>query len=190
MLAGHGDGGVGRDGLAAVHPAAELRALLFGHGQLAVRLAVRQDVYKRQGQFDSSRVYAEFRRLDQSRIVDTTSGWFRCGETDVDSRHIYFGPWRLRPGEKPLVLTEFGGCCLAVPGHMFHPEKTYGYSTSENREALKEAILKLYETRILPAVQNGLCAAIYTQLSDVEDEINGLVTYDRRTVKTVSYTHL
>ena len=136
------------------------------------------------GQFDSSRVYAEFRRLDQSRIVDTTSGWFRCGETDVDSRHIYFGPWRLRPGEKPLVLSEFGGCCLAVPGHMFHPEKTYGYSTSENRKALKEAILKLYETHILPAVQNGLCAAIYTQLSDVEDEINGLVTYDRRTVKT------
>lgn len=135
------------------------------------------------GQFEGSAAYARLRRLDSSRIIDTTSGWFRGPDTDVDSRHIYFGPWRLKAGQKPLVLSEFGGCCLAEPGHLFHPEKAYGYSTCETRAALAAAIAALYETRILPAAQKGLCGAIYTQLSDVEDEINGLVTYDRRVVK-------
>ena len=101
----------------------------------------------------------------------------------MDSRHIYYGPWRLRAGKKPLVLSEFGGCCLSVEGHRFNPDKSYGYSTSENPEALQQAITRLYEQKVLPAVQRGLCAAIYTQLSDVEDEINGLVTYDRRVTK-------
>ena len=135
------------------------------------------------GQFESSRAFRRLRRLDGSRFIDSTSGWFRGGETDVDSRHIYFGPWKLDAGEKPLVLSEFGGCCLPVEGHMFHPDKTYGYSACKTREEFGRAIRELYERRVLPVVSRGLCAAIYTQLSDVEDEINGLVTYDRRTVK-------
>lgn len=135
------------------------------------------------GQFEGSKAYGLLRQLDSSRIIDTTSGWFRGPDTDVDSRHIYFGPWRLNAGEKPLVLSEFGGCCLAEPGHLFHPEKAYGYSTCETRRDLAQAIAALYETHILPAARQGLCGAIYTQLSDVEDEINGLVTYDRRVVK-------
>ena len=66
---------------------------------------------------------------------------------------------------------------------MFHPDKAYGYSACKTREEFARAIRELYEQRVLPVVPKGLCAAIYTQLSDVEDEINGLVTYDRRTVK-------
>lgn len=135
------------------------------------------------GQFDATAVYEKLRALDDTRFIDSTSGWFRGGRTDVDSRHIYYGPWRLRAGKKPLVLSEFGGCCLSVEGHRFNPDKSYGYSTSETPEALQEAITRLYEQKVLPAVQRGLCAAIYTQLSDVEDEINGLVTYDRRVIK-------
>ncbi len=135
------------------------------------------------GQFESSRAFRRLRQLDGSRFIDSTSGWFRGGETDVDSRHIYFGPWKLDAGEKPLVLSEFGGCCLPVEGHMFHPDKAYGYSACKTREEFARAIRELYEQRVLPVVPKGLCAAIYTQLSDVEDEINGLVTYDRRTVK-------
>lgn len=135
------------------------------------------------GQFDSSALYARLRALDPDRIIDTTSGWFRGGDTDVDSIHHYYGPWRLKAGRRPLLLSEFGGCCLAVEGHLFHPDKTYGYSTSLSPAGLTEAILTLYRRRVLPAVAKGLCGAIYTQLSDVEDEINGLVTYDRRVLK-------
>lgn len=135
------------------------------------------------GQFDGSAAYARLRALDDSRWIDTTSGWFRGSETDVDSRHIYYGPWRLRAKEKPLVLSEFGGACLAVEGHRFNPDASYGYSTSDTPAALQQAITALYTRKVLPAVRRGLCAAIYTQLSDVEDEINGLLTYDRRVCK-------
>ncbi len=135
------------------------------------------------GQFDASQVYAHLRSLDASRFIDTASGWFRGGDTDVDSRHIYFGPWRLRAGEKPLLLTEFGGACLGVEGHMFHPEKAYGYSTCKNQKELEQRLLSMYEKYVLPAASKGLCGAIYTQLSDVEDEINGLITWDRQIVK-------
>lgn len=135
------------------------------------------------GQFDSARVYARLKELDPDRFVDTASGWFLPAATDVDSRHIYFGPWRLRPGDNPLLLTEFGGACLAVEGHLYHPDKSYGYSTCKDRAALEQRLRALYEKRVLPAARKGLCGAIYTQLSDVEDEINGLVTWDRRVVK-------
>ena len=101
----------------------------------------------------------------------------------MDSRHIYYGPWRLHAKEKPLVLSEFGGACLAVEGHRFNPDASYGYSTSTTPAALQQAITALYTRKVLPAVRRGLCAAIYTQLSDVEDEINGLLTYDRRVCK-------
>lgn len=135
------------------------------------------------GQFESSAAYAKLKALDDSRFVDTTSGWFRGGDTDIDSRHIYYGPWTLRAGEKPLVLSEFGGCCLAVEGHRFNPDKSYGYSTSRTPQELQQALDRLYTQKVLPAVAKGLCGAIYTQLSDVEDEINGLITYDRRVLK-------
>ena len=126
------------------------------------------------GQFDSTAAYRRLRQLDSSRFIDTTSGWFRGGETDVDSIHHYYGPWRLKAGRRPLLLSEFGGCCLAVEGHLFHPDKAYGYSTCRTPAELQNAILTLYRRRVLPQISKGLCGAIYTQLSDVEDEINGL----------------
>ena len=135
------------------------------------------------GQFDSTAAYRRLRQLDSSRFIDTTSGWFRGGETDVDSIHHYYGPWRLKAGRRPLLLSEFGGCCLAVEGHLFHPDKAYGYSTCRTPAELQNAILTLYRRRVLPQIPKGLCGAIYTQLSDVEDEINGLVTFDRRVQK-------
>ena len=136
------------------------------------------------GQFDATAVYAKLQALDASRFIDATSGWFRGGRTDVDSRHIYYGPWRLRGNRKqPLVLSEFGGACLAVEGHRFNPEASYGYATARDGAALQQTLDRLYIQKVLPAIKRGLCAAIYTQLSDVEDEVNGLVTYDRRVVK-------
>lgn len=136
------------------------------------------------GQFDSDRVCRWFRTLDATRFIDTTSGWFRGKNTDVDSRHQYFGKLRLKgDGLRPLVLSEFGGKTWRVEGHIFNPDKTYGYGACPTKEALNEAVASLYRESILPAVEKGLCAAIYTQVSDVEDEVNGLMTYDRRVVK-------
>lgn len=136
------------------------------------------------GQFDSDRVCRWFRTLDATRFIDTTSGWFRGKNTDVDSRHQYFGKLRLKSdGLRPLVLSEFGGKTWRVEGHIFNPGKTYGYGACPTKEALNEAVAALYRESILPAVEKGLCAAIYTQVSDVEDEVNGLMTYDRRVVK-------
>ena len=135
------------------------------------------------GQFDSDNVYEQFRKLDDTRFIDSTSGWFRQKKSDVDSRHVYFRKVKLKAGKKPLVLSEFGGKTHKVEGHVFNPDKSYGYGGCETLEALNEALVKLYMDEIVPCVKNGLCAAIYTQVSDVEDEINGLLTYDRKVEK-------
>lgn len=136
------------------------------------------------GQFDSTAVYRCLKELDNSRFIDTTSGWFRGSETDVESLHIYFGSWKkLQPCNKPLVLSEFGGYVYRVEGHLFNPDKSYGYRTCKTREAFMADLEQLYRKKVIPAVRLGLCAAVYTQVSDVEDEINGLVTYDRRYLK-------
>ena len=136
------------------------------------------------GQFDSDAVYEQFLALDDSRWIDSTSGWFRRRKTQVDSRHVYFRKVKLSgDGKTPLVLSEFGGKTYKAEGHVFNPEKSYGYGGCQTPEALTQALISLYRDEILPCVKKGLCAAIYTQVSDVEDEINGLVTYDRRVEK-------
>ena len=136
------------------------------------------------GQFDSDNVYEQFKMLDDTRFIDSTSGWFRRKKTDVDSRHVYFRKVKLKgDGVKPLVLSEFGGKTYKAEGHVFNPDKSYGYGGCEALEELNAAVVKLYTDEIIPCAKNGLCAAIYTQVSDVEDEINGLVTYDRKVEK-------
>ena len=141
------------------------------------------------GQFDSDNVYEWFRTLDDTRFIDTTSGWFRRKETDVDSRHVYFRKVRLEgDGKKPLFLSEFGGKTYRAEGHIFNPEKVYGYGGCETEEALAAALEELYLREVLPCIEKGLCAAVYTQVSDVEDEINGLLTYDRKVCKVTSET--
>ena len=136
------------------------------------------------GQFDSDAVYEQFLALDDSRWIDSTSGWFRRRKTQVDSRHVYFRKVKLSgDGKKPLVLSEFGGKTYKAEGHVFNPEKSYGYGGCQTPEALTQALISLYRDEILPCVKKGLCAAIYTPVSEVEDEINGLVTYDRRVEK-------
>lgn len=136
------------------------------------------------GQFDSDTVYQRLRALDGSRIIDTTSGWFRRKCSDVESLHIYFGPWsQIHPYKKPLVLSEFGGYAYGEEGHLFNPDKAYGYKTCKSRCELSEQLSALYRGKVLPAIKKGLCGAICTQVSDVEDEINGFLTYDRKVCK-------
>ena len=135
------------------------------------------------GQFDSTALYRHLKALDSTRIVDSASGWFTGGESDVVSDHVYFKPFRPRKTKKPLVLSEFGGYAWKVPDHAFDPDHEYGYRHFEDQETFEKALVELYEKEIVPAIPKGLCGAIYTQLSDVEDETNGLVTYDRKVMK-------
>ena len=136
------------------------------------------------GQFDSDNVYKQLRALVDTRIIDTTSGWFRRKNSDVESLHIYFGPWnQLRVCEKPLILSEFGGYACSVEGHIFNPSKAYGYKTCTDLKDFQARILALYNDKVIPAIKKGLCGAICTQVSDVEDEINGFLTYDRKVCK-------
>ena len=136
------------------------------------------------GQFDSDNVYERFKKLDDTRFVDSTSGWFRQKKSDVDSRHVYFRKVKLSgDGVKPMVLSEFGGKTYKCDGHVFNPDKSYGYGGCESLDGLAKAVSDLYRNEIIPCVKKGLCAAIYTQVSDVEDEINGLVSYDRKVEK-------
>ena len=135
------------------------------------------------GQFDSDAVCEQFRKLDSSRFIDATSGWFRRNNTDVDSRHVYFREVKLKATDKPLVLSEFGGYSYKPEGHVFNTEQTYGYGKFENPKQFREALEKLYRDQIVPLVKKGLCATVYTQVSDVEDETNGLLSYDRKICK-------
>lgn len=135
------------------------------------------------GQFDGNTAYARLRELDATRFIDTASGWFKVTDTDVDSEHIYFKPVKLKYTDKPMVLSEFGGYAYKPDGHAFNPTGTYGYRFFKERADFEDALVKLYEDEIIPAVGEGLCGAVYTQVSDVEDETNGLLSYDRKIVK-------
>ena len=136
------------------------------------------------GQYrDAERIYRELKAKDPTRIYDTASGWFRVKESDVQSEHVYFKKIDLKVGKLPLVLSEFGGYSCKLEGHSFNLDKTYGYRTCETTERFEADLLSLYRTEILPAIGEGLCAAVLTQVSDVEDETNGLLTYDRRVTK-------
>ncbi len=135
------------------------------------------------GQFDSQTQYESLKQLDTSRFVDTTSGWFRCGDSDVESIHVYFKPVKLPKSGKPIVLSEFGGYSYKPEGHVFNTEKNYGYRFFREQEDFMDALETLYREEVIPAKEKGLCGAIYTQLSDVEDETNGLYSYDRMVCK-------
>ena len=136
------------------------------------------------GQFDSTLVMERLRALDPTRPVDPASGWHDQGEGELRSLHVYFKPFRFRRDRRgrALALSEFGGYNLRVDGHCFN-QKDYGYRRLPDAAALWRDFVRLYEREVLPAVPRGLCAAVYTQLSDVEDEVNGFVTYDRRVEK-------
>jgi hypothetical protein len=82
-----------------------------------------------------------------------------------------------------MILSEFGGYSYKPEGHVFNPVNTYGYRFFGEQADFENALIKLYEDEIIPAVEKGLCGAVYTQVSDVEDETNGLLSYDRKVLK-------
>lgn len=135
------------------------------------------------GQFDAPEVTERIRRLDPTRLIDHASGWFDQGGGDVASLHYYFFTLKCKPEpERALALTEYGGYSLSLPGHSACP-KEYGYRKFKTTESLTRGYDQLHREVILPAVRRGLSATIYTQLTDVEEETNGLYTYDRAVCK-------
>ncbi len=135
------------------------------------------------GQFCGTEMYRLLKKIDSTRFIDTASGWFSKVESDVDSQHIYFRKVKLKAKQRPLVLSEFGGYSYRIKGHSFNMNNEYGYGKYNSREDFAKAFCDLYENEIIPLIPKGLCATVYTQVSDVEDETNGLFTFDRRVLK-------
>ncbi|MBQ9047264.1 MAG: hypothetical protein IJ120_05145 [Solobacterium sp.] len=135
------------------------------------------------GQFDSAAVTDHIRAYDSTRLVDSASGWYDQGAGDFLSIHNYFLPFRVPAADgRILLLSEFGGYSYLEWGHS-EAEKLYGYRKYKDKVRLDAAVDKLYSKAILANIPKGLSGCIYTQVSDVQDECNGLFTADRRIVK-------
>lgn len=136
------------------------------------------------GQFDASDAVKRILKLDKTRTIDHASGWHDQKIGEIKSLHVYFRRYRFKRDklERAVVLSEFGGYNFRAEGHCFN-DRDFGYKRLKSQKELLEAFENLYYNEILPAKEKGLCATVYTQLSDVEDELNGLVSYDRKVVK-------
>ncbi len=138
------------------------------------------------GQYDSDRICRLLKGADSTRFFVSASGWFAQEEGDVESEHVYFSS-RVLEGTRPgkfLLLSECGGFPLRVEGHTAQNRKSYGYGGQARTPGeLTGRVQGLYDDMVLPSVPKGLCGCIYTQLSDVEGENNGLYTYDRQVRK-------
>lgn len=136
------------------------------------------------GQFDAEKNVAAILEMDATRTIDHASGWHDQGIGDFKSLHVYFDDYRYAPDKQGrcVILTEFGGYAFAVEGHT-SDVKPFGYKKFKSAAELRRGITLLYDGQIRPAVKKGLSAAVYTQLTDVEGELNGLITYDRRELK-------
>lgn len=139
------------------------------------------------GQFESDYLYEMVKELDETRLIDSTSGWFAGEKSDFDSEHIYFKAEPQtdgkRIGKRPLFMSECGGYTRLIDGHHYSKYAACGYGGADTEEDLTAMICGMYEDMIIPGIPDGICGCIYTQLSDVEDEINGLYTYDRKICK-------
>lgn len=137
------------------------------------------------GQFDAKEIATWVKRYDPTRLVDHASGWFDQGGGDFRSAHVYFKKLpNLQPESKRAVaISEFGGRMLKIGGHMWNPKGDFVYKKFKTKRELTEGYIRLLEDELMPLVEDRLSAAIYTQTTDVEIEVNGFVTYDREVEK-------
>lgn len=136
------------------------------------------------GQFDSARIAKHISDYDPSRTVDHASGWHDQKIGQTKSLHVYFKKYVHRQDKlgRAVLLSEFGGYSYYCKGHSFS-DTEFGYKKFKSVNELAEALRKLYAGQIKPSHKQGLAAAVYTQLTDVEEEVNGLISYDRKIVK-------
>lgn len=137
------------------------------------------------GQFDAGKATQLIRKLDPGRLVNEACGWFDQKGGDMYSIHNYVYKLKVKPKEPRVVaLTEYGGYAYPVPGHLAC-DREFGYQVYRSREELTANYRRLWEEEIYPNLERGLSSAIYTQTSDIEEEVNGVMTYDRDMVKFI-----
>ena len=138
------------------------------------------------GQFDSKRIYLELKNIDDTRIYDHASGWHDQGVSETKSLHVYFTKVKMPKAKsvknRAVILSECGGYNLAIEGHRYS-DTNFGYRYMETKQDLINMYHKFIDRDVLLNIPKGLSAFIYTQLSDVEDELNGFVTFDREVIK-------
>ncbi len=135
------------------------------------------------GQFDTERITAFIKAYDPTRLVINTSGWSDRGVGDIHDIHSYPGPdMPALSDSRAVVLGEFGGLGLPISGHTWQDEKNWGYRNYTDTVELTKNYTALID-KLVPLKDKGLAAAVYTQTSDVEVEVNGLMTYDRKMIK-------
>ena len=137
------------------------------------------------GQFDTERVTERISKLDTSRLIDSASGWYDQGVGDIYDIHRYPNP--LMPSidkakSRALVVGEFGGLGLEVENHMWTTSEKFVYRSFPDSTKLTKKYERLIK-KLKILIENGLSAAIYTQITDVEGEVNGLLSYDREVIK-------
>ncbi len=134
------------------------------------------------GQFDAGEIYQRIRKLDSTRLIDHASGWYDQGCGDFTSVHNYFRTLKVLSNSRPFILSEFGGEAYYIKEHSYSSQ-IYGYRIHPSKESLNKAFTEKMNQEIPSLIEQGLCASVYTQLTDVEDEVNGLLTYDRKICK-------
>ena len=136
------------------------------------------------GQFDAKLIGDAIKEADPSRFVDHASGWYDQKGCDFRIIHKYILPFIMPKYDgRPIVLSEFGGYSQKIRNHVWNWEKSFGYQMYANKVALTKAYKALHEKQIIPNIKKGLSATVYTQVSDVEFEVNGILSYDRELVK-------
>ena len=137
------------------------------------------------GQFDSKDIYSELKEIDNTRLYDHASGWHDQGVSDVKSYHVYFKPFKIKKcknlQERAVILSEFGGFVLKIEGHMI--EGNHVYKSFKTKEEWLEKYKSTIKRDVIDNIPKGLSAIVYTQLSDVEEELNGFITFDRQVIK-------
>lgn len=139
------------------------------------------------GQFDAKEIGIKVKEYDPTRFVDHASGWHDQKGPDFRSMHRYIvpvtPPTPLTKAGRPYVLSEYGGYSWNIEGHVWNAKKSFGYIMFNNSKALSKAYAFLHKSQIIPLIKAGLSATVYTQVSDVEFEVNGIYSYDRKVLK-------
>lgn len=165
-----------------INESKEIQKELYSHPSIVIYTIFNEGW----GQFDSKFNYERFKENDPSRLYDTTSGWSDFGYSDFNSIHNYFFKHKIYKDKydknRPYFLSEYGGYGLYLKNH-FCGTKPFCYKTFKTSEKLTRNYEILHKEHVLPLIENGLMGTIYTELSDVEDEINGLYTFDRKVLK-------